>query len=272
MVGQLQAIASTNKATAAAYAAKDFNYVFSTENVGTFLPQAQTFLTDMMSDIQRFNDLQKNVSDISYAILKDQAVLDVAKKLYGFSDADINNLMPPELLGQIKAAQQDYANSLAILTNEVVVYTERIDDQAKTLLNAWDATKKAEATTQTFAIINLVIDVLTSFGIGGNAVAQTIFKDWKDATKRGARYDRIWNGIGLRSGQVGDALQTALNTGIWLNKLNGVKTMEEVYDKWKDRDISTGENLQKLLDRVRDYEEQERKRQEPSEPNPFIPV
>jgi hypothetical protein len=272
MVGQYIALAATNKATAAAYAAKDFNYVFSTEKVASFFPQAQTFLSDIVEDLTRFRRLSANVSEIGYSMLRNDALINVIKGVYHLSDSDINDLMPPELLGQVKAAQQDYANSLAILANEVVRYTERLDDQAELIIKAWDATKKTDANAHIIGSITVVVDLLTALGIGGNATVQSIAKEFAEVTKGGAAYHRLWNGIGLRAGQVGDALQAAFNSGIWLDKLNNVKKISEVYDKVKDADVAIGENLKLLLERIKDYEEKERKRQEPSEPNPFIPL
>ena len=270
-MGQYIALSSTNKAAAYSYAAQDFNYVFSTDRVSTFLPQAQTFLSEMVADFGRFKKLESSVSEIGQEILKSEALISITKSLYKLSDEDINALMPPELLGQLRAARQDYANSLKALADGVVGYTQRLDEQAKIILKAWDATEKTESFNHIFGSITVVIDLLTSLGIGGNAITQSIAREWKEINKPGAKYDRLWNGIGLRSGQVGDALQAAVNSGIWLDKLN-IKKIGELYEKIQDADVSTGENLKLLLERVKSYEEDLRKRQEPSDPNPFIPL
>lgn len=270
-VGQYVALSSTNKSLAAAYVAKDFNYVFDTSSVASFLPQATTFLQNIPEDISRFQSLAKNVQDIENNNDKNDLTIQLIKNLNGLSDVDVNNLMPPELLGQLKAAQQDYAASTAILADEVTGYIQRLDSQAKVLLQAWDKTKKTEASSNVFGAITVVVDILTGLGIGGNAITQSIAKEFKEVTKGGATYDRLWNGIGLRTGQVGDMLQAAFNSGLWLSRLSGVVSIEGVYDKSKDADISTANNLKLLLERVKKYEEEEKWKQD-RDPNPFVPI
>ena len=273
LVGQYQALSSTNKSAASAFAAKDFAYIFDTSSVATFLPQAIHFLSNIPADLNRFRSLLNNVTSIKSSIIQSETLISVMKGVYKLSDEDINNLIPPETLGEFKAAQMDYAQSVALLADQVVGYTQRLDEQAAILLSAWDATKKTEATSHVFGAITVVIDILTGIGIGGNAIAQSIFKDLKQALQKGANYDRLWNGIGLRAGQVGDMLQAALNSGVYLSKLGGIKSFDDIDNVARDADISIGTNLTALLERVKKYQQDEKSRQgEKEPPNPFIPI
>jgi hypothetical protein len=178
---------------------------------------------------------------------------------------ELRELAPTEMAVSDES-YDSLAKSAGSLADATTRYVTKMDRTAAELLEAWDTTKHTELTNDIFKSINIAVDLVTSFGIGGNAVSQFGLKELKEVK---GTFDRVSNAWWLRQGQVGDMFQAIGNTGFQFSTVKATNADGLIADVETPTNATT-ENLRKLGTRFNDWITEYKK--PGPDPNPFVPI
>jgi hypothetical protein len=244
----LDTLASKYDSQSAFLGAQDVRYVEAGNNEAKFANQVGSFLQEIEADSLGYKELQSNNQPLMDkftsldAQLKQQAI-DV-----GWTADDVRKHAPEQTaVGELN--YDTYVKAGAVLADATKTYVNKMDGTAAAYNQAWTKTKKNQYTAEVWGSVTAAIDVLTSLGIGGNAVTQFAMKEFKEVK---GSFDRITNAYALRGGQVGDMIQAAVMAGFTVKNFSG-KNDAAVLGELQGNTDSAGTHVKSLADRFNQW-------------------
>jgi hypothetical protein len=263
---------------AAAYDGQDFPEVYSNgTNVGEFVENVNQYRIEVQKDNDKFAVYLGEIKQLDLEIRALRSIDQGFADKYKVSLQTYQETYASTELSQMDEYLRATGKSQALHLNAAVGYLEKVDEQAKELLDGWKRVEdNARKELIVGAILN-VVDILTGIGIGG-AGAVFLLKG-RNLTKPEFTATRLFWDLGTNGGDVVDMASVALSTYNFYDNINRLginKKSTDVLDwiqKKVDGITGKGGNFDILVEKLKDHAkwaEEERENQPP--PNPFVPI
>ena len=263
---------------AAAYDGQDFPEVYSNgTNVGEFVENVNKYRKEVQKDNAKFDVYLSEIKNLDLEIRALRSIDQGFADKYKVSLQAYQETYASTELSQVNVYLRETGKSQALHLNAAVGYFEKVDEQAKELLDGWERVEdNARRELVVGAILN-VVDILTGIGIGG-AGAVFLLKG-RDLTRPEFTGTRLFWDLGTNGGDVVDLASVALSTYNFYDNINRLginKKTTDVLD-WIQQKVDgitgKGGNFDKLVEKLKahaKWAEEERENQPP--PNPFVPI
>lgn len=263
---------------AATYDGQDFPEVYSQgSNVGEFVSNVEKYTVELKKDQNKFDTYLNEIHQLELEIGAVRSVDQGFADKYNVSLQEYHETYASTELAQMDEYLRATGKSQALHLNAAVGYMEKVDEQAKELLDGWNRVESnARKDLIVGAVLN-VVDILTGIGIGG-AGAVFLLKG-RDLTKAEFTGTRLFWDLGTNGGDVVDMASVALSTYVVYDNINRLginKKSNDVLD-WLENKVNNitgkGGNYDTLVEKLKKHVEwvkEEEKNQAP--PNPFVPV
>jgi hypothetical protein len=275
MAEQQRRISELYTYLAAAYDGQDFPEVYShTANITEFVANVNNFRLEAMKDQEKVDGYLKEIKTLQSQISSLRSIDQGFANKYGVSLKEYQETYAGTELAQMDEYLRATGKAQALHLNAAVGYLEKVDEQAKKMLDGWDRVEK-NARTQLIldAVVN-AIDIISGIGLAGAGVA-FLYKG-RDLTKSEFTAPRLFWDLGTNGGDALDLVSVALNTyNVYdnLDRLGITKKSSDVLE-WIQKEVNgitgQGGNFDRLVERLKAWVKDENK--DPGDPNPFIPV
>jgi hypothetical protein len=261
----MNTLASNYFAQAGDLDGQDFPMVESAAHEYQFAKRTEDFLNEIKKDYENYADRTSNNATLQANLENRVELLNHMQEEHGWTKEDLEKYAP-EQMAVGKLAYENLVNNSAKLADATKRYVNVLDGKAAQYIQEWDRTKHFEKSQDIADTLNMVINVATGIGIGGNAITQFFTKEFKEV---GKTFDRFTNAYWLRAGQVGDMAQAFWEAGKTLKNFTA-STTEGMQAEAQGNVDSANDHLNALVQRFNAYIDEVNK--EPNDPNPFVIV
>jgi hypothetical protein len=276
MATQQRRISELYTYLAAAYDGQDFAQVYShASNVGEFASNVDKFRLEALKDQGKFDTYLTEIKRLQLQMNALRGIDQGLADKYGVSLKEYHETYASTELSQMDEYLRATGKAQALHLNASVGYFEKLDEQAKGLLDGWNRVESnARRDLIVGAIVN-AIDIITGIGLGGAGIA-FLYKG-RDLSKPEFTATRLFWDLGTNGGDAVDMVSVALNTYKFYDNIDrlGINKKSSDVLEWIEKKVNTitgkGGNFDLLVEKLKSHVKWVQEQGENS-PNPFIPV